>query len=105
MERIKKEISVNKKREKSQDILIKANAFVNQKKNGKSKDKKILDNSIILNNKNGVGLSNITWKNKEEKMKYISQKSLTPNESMKKIEVENVNQTCNHLKENQGNFN
>ena len=101
----KKEISVNKKREKSQDILIKANAFVNQKKNGKSKDKKILDNSIILNNKNGVGLSNITWKNKEEKMKYISQKSLTPNESMKKIEVENVNQTSNHLKENQGNFN
>ena len=101
----KKEISVNKKREKSQDILIKANAFVNQKKNGKSKDKKILDNSIILNNKNGVGLSNITWKNKEEKMKYISQKSLTPNESMKKIEVENANQTCNHLKENQGNFN
>lgn len=101
----KKEISVNKRREKSQDILIKAHAFVNQKKNDKSKDKKIQDNSTILNNKNGVGVSNITWKNKEEKKNYISQKSLTPNESIIKIEVENINQTNNQMKENQGNFN
>jgi hypothetical protein len=95
----KKENSVNKQREKSQNILIKANAFVNQKKNGKSKDKKNKDNSIILNNKNGI--SNITWKNEEEKKNYISQKSLTPNESIKKIEVENINQIN---KEIQGNF-
>ena len=64
----KRDISVNRRREKSQDILIKANAFVNQKKNEKSKDKKIKDNSTILNNKNGI--SNIAWKNKEEKMNY-----------------------------------
>ena len=101
----KNEISVNKKREKSQDILIKANAFVNQKKNGKSKDKKILDNSAMLNNKNGVGVNNIIWKNKEENKNYISQKSLTPNESTKKIEIENINQTNNQMKEIQGNFN
>ena len=101
----KKEISVNKRREKSQDILIKAHAFVNQKKNEKSKDKKIQDNSTILNNKNGVGVSNITWKNKEEKKNYISQNSLTPNESIKKIEAENINQANNQMKENQGNFN
>jgi hypothetical protein len=101
----KNEISVNKKREKSQDILIKANAFVNQKKNGKSKDKKILDNSTMLNNKNGVGVNNIIWKNKEDNKNYISQKSLTPNESIKKIEVEKINQTNNYMKEIQGNFN
>lgn len=99
----KRDISVNRRREKSQDILIKANAFVNQKKNEKSKDKKIKDNSTILNNKNGI--SNIAWKNKEEKMNYISQKSLTPNESNKKIEVENINQINNKMKENNGNFN
>jgi hypothetical protein len=101
----KKEISVNKKREKSQDILIKANAFVNQKKNEKSKDKKILNNSTVLNNKNGLGVNNIIWKNKEENKNYISQKSLTPNESIKKIEVEKINQTNNYMKEIQGNFN
>jgi len=99
----KKEISVNKQREKSQDILIKANAFVNQKKNEKSKDKKIKDISTILNNKNGV--NNIIWKNKEDKINYISQKSLTPSESIKKIEVENNNQKKDQMKENQGNFN
>jgi hypothetical protein len=101
----KKEISVNKKREKSQDILIKANAFVNQKKNEKSKDKKILNNSTVLNNKNGLGVNNIVWKNKEENKNYISQKSLTQNESTKKIEIENINQTNNQMKEIQGNFN
>jgi hypothetical protein len=81
------------------------NIYFNNLNKKLDKDRQQNNNSNILNNKNGVGLSNITWKNKEEKMKYISQKSLTPNESMKKIEVENVNQTCNHLKENQGNFN
>ncbi len=93
------ENSINKHKKpkefKSQDKIIKASGFVNNRKTENNKDKKI--NNIEINNINDKKKINMVWKNNEENKADSSPNSLVINNLKEKNEVE-VN-SGNSLKE------